>query len=60
MFWKIYLKISESDRGASMVEYSLLVVLIALVALIALQLAGDEVSDSYSDIASNLEWANAK
>ena len=60
MFWKTYLKISESDRGASMVEYSLLVVLIALVALIALQLAGDEVSDSYSDIASNLEWANTK
>lgn len=60
MFWTIYLKISESDRGASMVEYALLVVLIALVALVALELAGSEVSESYSDIQSNLSWANSK
>ncbi len=42
----------QSDRGASMVEYSLLVVLIAIVALVAVQLAGNEVSESYSEIAS--------
>ncbi len=42
----------QSDRGASMVEYSLPVVLIAIVALVAVQLAGNEVSESYSEIAS--------
>ena len=42
----------QGDRGASMVEYSLLVALIAIVALVAVQLAGNEVSESYSEIAS--------
>lgn len=57
---RIHLKITESDWGASMVEYALLVVLIALVALVAVEVAGSEVSNSYSDIQSNLEWANSK
>lgn len=42
------------DRAASMVEYALLVVLIAIVALVAVTLAGSELSSTYSDIASNL------
>jgi len=45
----------QSDRGASMVEYSLLVVLIAIVALVAVQLAGSEVSESFSEIASAVQ-----
>ena len=36
-----------------MVEYGLLVVLIAIVALVAVQIVGDEVSQSYSEIASS-------
>lgn len=40
------------DKGASMVEYALLVILIAIVALVAVQLAGTELSESYSEIAS--------
>ena len=46
------------EKGASMVEYALLVVLIAIVALIAVSLAGDEVSETFSDIASGLNSAN--
>ena len=42
----------RNEKGASMVEYSLLVVLIAIVALVAVTLAGSEVSESYSEIAS--------
>ena len=42
----------DSDKAASMVEYALLVTLIALVALIAVQLAGQELSSTYSEIAS--------
>ena len=44
----------ESDKGASMVEYALLVVLIAIVALIAVSFAGDQVSETLSEIGSGL------
>ena len=43
-----------SDRGASMVEYALLVVLIAIVAITAVTLAGEEVSNTFSEIGSEL------
>ena len=48
----------HNETGASMVEYALLVVLIAIVALIAVALAGEELSSSFSDIASSLDAAN--
>jgi pilus assembly protein Flp/PilA len=48
------MRILTSERGASMVEYSLLVLLIAIVALVAVALAGTELSDTYSEISSNL------
>ncbi len=44
----------RQDKGASMVEYALLVVLIALVALVAVALAGRELSTTYSEIASGV------
>lgn len=37
-----------------MVEYALLVILIAIVALVAVQLAGSELSMTYSEIASSV------
>jgi Flp pilus assembly pilin Flp len=42
------------EKGASMVEYSLLVLLIAIVALVAVTVAGGELSETYSEIGSNL------
>ena len=42
------------EKGASMVEYSLLVLLIAIVALVAVTVAGTELSETYSEISSNL------
>jgi pilus assembly protein Flp/PilA len=47
----------QSEKGASMVEYALLVVLIAIVALVAVQIAGTEVSETFSEVASGLEGA---
>jgi len=44
----------RDDKGASMVEYALLVVLIAIVALVAVRLAGTEVSATFSEIGSGL------
>jgi Flp pilus assembly pilin Flp len=47
----------KEEKGASMVEYALLVVLIAIVALVAVQLAGQEVSTTFSEIDSGLSNA---
>ena len=44
----------REERGASMVEYALLVVLIAIVALVAVQFAGTQVSETFSEIGSSL------
>jgi len=44
----------KEEKGASMVEYALLVVLIAIVALVAVQIAGSEVSETFSEIGSGL------
>ena len=45
----------KDEKGASMVEYALLVVLIAIIALVAVRIAGQEVSSTFSDVASNLQ-----
>jgi Flp pilus assembly pilin Flp len=46
------------ERGASIVEYAFVVILIAIVALVAVTLAGEELSETYSEIASTLDDAN--
>ena len=48
-----YLAMRE-ERGASLVEYALLVVLIAIVAILAVRFAGNEVSSTFSEVGSNL------
>jgi pilus assembly protein Flp/PilA len=45
----------QDEKGASMVEYALLVVLIAIIALVAISLAGNEVSETFSTIANSLD-----
>ena len=50
---------TDEDRGASMVEYALLVVLIAIIALVAIRIAGREVSNTFNDVASNLKSAGS-
>ncbi|MGH8926799.1 MAG: Flp family type IVb pilin [Acidimicrobiia bacterium] len=49
---------TRSDRGASMVEYSLLVILIAIVAFVAVQTVGDTVSGAYSGVADSFTNPN--
>ncbi|MFP3881041.1 MAG: Flp family type IVb pilin [Actinomycetota bacterium] len=51
---RLYQKLRFDDRGASMAEYGLLAVLIAIVALVAVELAGTELSSTYSEIGSGL------
>ena len=47
-------KLHRTDKGASMVEYALLVILIAIVAFVAVQVFGDTLSGTYGDIADDL------
>lgn len=49
-----HLCLRAKERGASMVEYALLIVLIAVVALVAVNLIGPEVSNAYSSAGSGL------
>lgn len=48
----------RSEIGASMVEYALLVALIAMIAVAALTFVGGEVSTSYSEVADGFNTAN--
>jgi Flp pilus assembly pilin Flp len=57
MLTSLYGRLSRDEGGASMVEYALLVVLIALVAFVAVQLAGDTLSETYSEIADHIAEA---
>jgi Flp pilus assembly pilin Flp len=49
----------SDDKGASMVEYALLVVLIAIIAIVAIRLAGQQVSGTFDSIASELGQAGS-
>jgi Flp pilus assembly pilin Flp len=49
----------KAEKGASMVEYALLVVLIAIVALLAVSVMGGQVSELYSGIGSDLLGARS-
>lgn len=42
------------DRGASLVEYSLLLALIAVVVLVAVSFFGDELSKSFDESGSSM------
>jgi pilus assembly protein Flp/PilA len=48
----IQAKFTDSERGASMVEYGLLLGLIAIIALVAVQAFGNGVSEKFSSINS--------
>lgn len=43
-----------SERGASMVEYALLVALIAMVAVATVAIFGEKLGDTYNDIADKV------
>lgn len=47
----------ESERGASLVEYALLIALIAVVCVAAVTFFGSETGRSFSDTASSIKAA---
>ena len=44
----------KTDRGAWLVEYALLVALIAVVCIVAIQVIGTEANDSFKSVGSKL------
>ena len=44
----------KSERGASLVEYALLVALIAVVCIVAISLLGGEASKKFSEVGRSL------
>ena len=58
MTWMIQLRrLVRDDSGQDLLEYALLVALIALVAFGAVQLAGGQVSAIFNNIATQLKAA---
>ena len=50
----IQLRLSREEEGASLVEYALLVALIAVVCIAAIALIGNEASDQLSGIGNSI------
>ena len=58
-FWnKVSAWLADEEKGASMVEYALLVALIAVIAIVAVTTLGEEVSDTFTAIADGVGGAN--
>ena len=51
-------RFSEDDRGASLVEYALLVALIAVVCIAAITLLGKNASSKFNDVGASIGAAN--
>lgn len=45
----------DDERGASLVEYALLVALIAVVCIVAITFLGESASQKFSDVGSAIE-----
>jgi pilus assembly protein Flp/PilA len=51
-------RFGDSERGASMVEYALLVALIAVVCIAAIKLIGQSANSSFKSTATELQDTN--
>ena len=50
MYYRL-VSLLKNERGASMVEYALLLILIAIIAFVAVSVAGQNVSKAFSTVA---------
>jgi pilus assembly protein Flp/PilA len=47
----------DDERGASLVEYALLVALIAVVCIVAIQVLGESASEKFSEVGGSIDAA---
>ena len=52
--FKLINRFPQDEDGAALVEYGLLLGLIAVICIVAIQLVGNEVSNAFSSIAAAL------
>ena len=52
-------RLANNERGAALVEYALLLALIAVVCIIALQFLGEEAAEKFSDVGNSISSAGA-
>jgi pilus assembly protein Flp/PilA len=55
-YWKTWLmaKLNRDEKGAALVEYALLLALIAVVCIVALQFLGNNASSKFSKIGNSI------
>ncbi len=55
-FWTTFIKarFGKSEKGAALVEYALLLALIAVVCIIALEFLGGEAAEKFSDVGNSI------
>lgn len=46
----------KNERGQGLVEYSLIIILIALVVIVAVTVFGEQISSTFSRIVENTAW----
>jgi pilus assembly protein Flp/PilA len=47
-------RFSDSERGASLVEYALLVALIAVICIVAIGILGREANSTFTDVGTSI------
>ena len=55
--WTAFQSRMTNEEGASMVEYALLVALIAIVVIVSITFLAGEINETYSDVGNSLEGA---
>jgi pilus assembly protein Flp/PilA len=50
-------RFSNNERGAALVEYALLLALIAVVCIVALEFLGGEAAEKFSDVGNSIAGA---
>ena len=58
LWTQVVSRVRRDDRGASLVEYVLLVALIAVVCIVALQLLGNSASDKLTSVGNAISTAS--
>ncbi len=51
-------KLFKNEEGATAIEYGLIAALVAIAAISAMDLLGEEVSNTFTKVQTNLETAN--
>ena len=54
LVWRVWVRATQSERGASLVEYALLLALIAMVCIAAVGLLGNAASTRFSTTGASL------